>query len=725
MTLRPRLSILIVFAASALACGDYSGGNGPAQQGNVVLSGGGSGLGGLSETEQVSAFSSTVYPLLAANCSSCHSGFGPGTPHIAHPNPSVAYSAVVDNQKVNFSLPDSSRLVRRLATDFHYCWSSCAADGAAMLAAVQAWDTMLEQAGVQGGGAGVDVALLVSETVDFDTCFGSGACEEDEGGERYDDRIIARWDFKELSGDTALDTSGIAPAMDLSLSPEVELMSSYGIDIAQGGRAMAEASTSVKLYDRIANPNGGSGAYSVEAWVVPGNVTQEGENGPSRIVTYSRGTGNANFTLGQRLYQYAFRNRSVHQDVNNRGDPIMLTYDVDEDLQATLQHVVITYDRFQGRRIYVDGVWTDDEDEQETARLWNWDANNRLAIGNETTGNGNEWIGQVRFLAVHDRALAPSQVFQNFQAGIGKRLTLTFDISQWAGAGTTIDFAFTEFDNYSYLFCQPTIRGPNPAGLTVDNIRIQVNGTIPVEGQAFGNVNDTVLVSGQQLSRQCSVIRKEHGVDVLAPQWDVFTVAFEELGFFQSPIDPNTPDFVVSTTVLDPVPVLGIRDYGRINATMAALTGVDPLTPAVDTVFQEITASLPNNQDLRSFVSSHQVGVSKLAFEYCNELVENQTLRDGYFDPSFGWTDIPSVAFDSAAKFDLITEPLIEGMLRHGAPNQALPSQPDFAQVEADLDQLVVDLMACNLTPCDADRTVNIVKGVCTATLAGAPVMVH
>jgi hypothetical protein len=508
--------------------------------------------------------------------------------------------------------------------------------------------------------------------------------------------------------------------MDLTLSPEVELMSSYGIEISRGGIAMADASTSVKLYDYIANPDGGSGAYSVEAWVVPGNTTQEGESGPSRIVTYSRGTGNANFTLGQRQYQYAMRNRTVHEDVNNRGDPTMLTYDVDEDLQATLQHVVVTYDRFQGRRIYVDGVWTDDEDEQPTARLWNWDDRNMLAIGNETSGTGNEWIGQVRLLAIHDRALSAAQVLQNYQAGVGKRLTLTFDISQWAGAGTTIDFSFTELDNYSYLFCQPTISGPNPAGLTVDNIRIQVNDTVPADGQAFSNVTDTVLLDGHQLSRQCSVIRKELGVDQ-----DRFTVAFERLGRFQSPIDANVPDYVVSTAVLDPVPTLGIRDYGRINQTMAALTGVDPLTAEVDAVYQDLTQQLPNTQDIRSFVSSHQVGISKLAFEYCNAMVEDTGLRDGYFSPSFEWTEVPSVAFGTPAKIDLITEPLISGMLRHGDPAQALVSQPDFAQVEADLDQLVVDLMACNLTPCDADRTVNIVKGVCTAALASAGVMVH
>jgi hypothetical protein len=618
-------------------------------------------------------------------------------------------------QKVNFSLPASSRLVRRLATDFHYCWTSCVENGAEMLAAVNAWDLLLTQAGVSGGGAGVNVALLVSDTLTL----ADGV--EDEGGERSDANVIALWEFREGTGITAFDISGVAPAMDLTLSPEVTFMSSYGIDITAGGIAIAEEADSRKLYERIADPNGGSGEYSIEAWVVPGNTTQEGESGPARIVTYSRGTGNANFTLGQRLYQYSARNRTVHQDVSNRGDPALITYDADEDLQATLQHVVVTFDRFLGRRIYVNGVWTDDLDEQETARLWNWDDRNRLALGNETSGTGNEWIGQVRFLAIHERALTAPQVSQNYQAGVGRRITMTFDISQWAGTGTTIDFSVTEIDNYSYLFCQPTIRGPNPAGLTVENIRIQVNSTVPVEGQAFTNVDDTVLLDGHQLSRQCSVIRKELGAAL-----DSFTIAFEELGVFQSPIDPVLPNYVVSTAVLDPVPVAGFRDYARINQTMAALSGVDPLTPAIAVAFDDLTQQLPSGQDLRSFVSSHQVGVSKLAFEYCHEMVEGDTsLRDAFFGAGFEWTAVPAVAFDSPAKFDMITEPLITRMLRHGDATQEIANQADSAQVEADLDQLIVELMACNLTPCDADRTVNIVKGACTATLAGAGVMVH
>ena len=186
------------------------------------------------------------------------------------------------------------------------------------------------------------------------------------------------------------------------------------------------------------------------------------------------------------------------------------------------------------------------------------------------------------------------------------------------------------------------------------------------------------------------------------------------------------PDYVVSTVVLDPVPVNGFRDYGRINQTMSELTGVDPLTPQIQTTFDELTQQLPSSLDIRSFVSSHQVGVSKLAFEYCHEMVEGDTvLRDAFFDTGFQWGSDPATAFATATDFNRITEPLIEKMLRHGTTAQELEDQADSSQVEADLDQLIVDLMACNLTPCDADRTVNIVKGACTATLASAGVMVH
>src|SRR5262245_64333487 len=116
-----------------------------------------------------------------------------------------------------------------------------------------------------------------------------------------------------------------------------------------------------KLYDRIADPKTGSGQYSVEAWITNASTALEG---PARIITYSANSGSRNFSLGQTLYQYDYRNRSISQEIGGNGTPALVTYDVDQDLQDRLQHVVITYDLIRGRRINVDGRWTDDSDEQ-------------------------------------------------------------------------------------------------------------------------------------------------------------------------------------------------------------------------------------------------------------------------------------------------------------------------------------------------------------------------
>ena len=98
-----------------LGCGEYGGSD---TDTSILASSVGGGLPqGLSVTEQVTSFESTVYPVLRANCVNCHGGSGPGAPQIAHPDSATAWSATVDNQKVNFSDPAASRLVRRLAAD--------------------------------------------------------------------------------------------------------------------------------------------------------------------------------------------------------------------------------------------------------------------------------------------------------------------------------------------------------------------------------------------------------------------------------------------------------------------------------------------------------------------------------------------------------------------------------------------------------------------------------
>lgn len=711
--------LAFAFVILAAGCGDY-GSSGTDT--SIVANNFGTGLPqGLSVAEQVTSFESTVYPMLRDNCVSCHGGSGPGAPQIAHPDSATAWSAVVDNQKVNFSDPTQSRLVRRLASDFHFCWSDCASDGAAMLAEIIAWQQAIEASG--GTTGGVDVADLKSNIRRSSDGF------EEVGEERFDTGIIARWDFKEVTGTTAFDTSGVAPAMDLTLEGP-ELMSSYGIRIAEG-RAIASAESSRKLYDRIAALNGGSQGYSIELWIANLNTTQDG---PARIITYARNGSERNFMLGQNLYQYIVRNRAFLAELDNNGRPSLDTYDVDQDAQSTLQHVVVTYDQIAGRRIFVDGRWTDDPDPVAAARLWNWDPSYRLAFGQEASG-GRQWLGQIRFAAIFDRPMSFEQVVQNYEAGIGKRVTLAFDVSQWTGGNSSIEFSLTELDGYSYLLCAPTFVTDTGAPIRVQNLRISLNGIIPVSGQGFSQMNALVTSPRQQLSRQCSIVG-----GLVNPITDEFQLVFEQLGIFQDPVAVLPPPTPVAEDFGDAVPTLGVRDFARVNASMAEVTGVSPQTASVDDTYSELIQQLPSTPDIRTFVSANQVGVAKLGIEYCDALVgdgdpANQVLRDRFFDgaATFGWDQMPSAAFADPNDVDMITDPLLDKVVGAGLRGD-VGGSPARDQTESMLDALIGDLLlTCEPLPgtdpdvpdCDADYTKAMVKGLCAAVVSSGALHIH
>jgi hypothetical protein len=690
--------VLAALASTVLlmACGDFGGESQGETAAPQQLA---SQVGG---ANSVAAFEATVYPLTTQYCvgSGCHAT---RSPQIGHPDVATAHNEVVSQNKVNLGDPPSSRLVTRLTVNAHHCWNDCAADGLVMAAAIQQWADDIDF-----GAGGVDVG----DTLASNSLTMAGGIE-DPGSERYTTNQIALWEFKEGSGPTAADTSGVAPAMDLTLEgADVTWMTSYGIDI-QDGMASAAADTSRKLYEQIADSATGTQQYSVEMWIASSRVDLMG---PARIATYSINENSRNFMLGQTNYQFAFRNRSAPTTSNN-GTPELITYDMDEDLQDHLQYVVITYDQYRGRRVYVDGVFTDDEDPRDPSPLWNWDARHRFALGDELNG-GRQWQGQVRMVAIHRQALSQAQIDQNMAAGVGKRLIMRFDVSTWIGAASSVEFLVSELDAASYLFCAPTFRTTSTAGFRVANIRIAVNGSIPTSGQAFQTLDTQVVGGGvQELTSRCSVIPKPAGS---SPD-DVFTIVFEHLNGFQNVEVVNAPP--PAGVILFPaaVPTTGLRDFARINETMAELTGVDPLLPDVRATYLELQQQLPGSPDLRSFVSSQQVGIAKLALEYCDALVEDPALRDDVFGTAFDFTVEPLVAFATPTERNLIYDGLYDRMI-----GTALALQPDLADVRSHLDDMVNVLLApCGLTPCDAERTESMVKGACAAVLSSAAVSVH
>jgi len=689
-------------------------------------------------------FEQFIYtPILEEYCQDCHSSESATAqqPYFADTDVDVAYEAA--KAKINLDTPGDSRFVIKVSPDIliggesHNCWDNdCPTAETEMLAAVTAF----------AGGilpTVVDPDLLTSRA----TRLVNGTLAS--GGNRFEDAQIALWEFQTGTGLAAYDSSGVDPAIDLNFSGDVTWFGGWGItigaDAAQGpGKAQGSTTASKKLHDVLKE----SGEFSIEAWVVPANVAQE----MAQIVSYSAGPGTRNFALQQTLYDYDFLLRHNAVDANDdplmglNGQPMHSTPAMDEVLQATLQHVVATYDPINGRRIYVNGILETDVDPIPGGTLIDWQDNFAVILGNEASSDGL-WEGTFRLAAVHRRALTEEQITQNFDAGVGERFYMLFDVSARIGAPVDTSFVLFEaqqFDSYAYLFDKPhfiTLDGVARDNIALEGMHLAMNGQEVKVGQSYANMIQTTdstqnVELGQPLSVLGAVIPLEKG-----PEDDQFFLTFDNINgvLYDRPEDPM---LVITPADLPPAAKIGIRTFDEIAATYGAILEVDRLmvytangeTAAhVDETYQELRQSLPAIEDVNSFLSSHQVAIAQLAIQYCDAAIGSNASpnpdAENVVWTSFDFDLDADTAFSLASRNDFI-DPLIERAVGQTSGGTQLISQPTYLAVYDEVgafqnaggarpDNLIDRLLA---GPSD---TRAIAKGVCASVLGSAATLVQ
>ncbi len=683
-------------------------------------------------------------PVLGAYCAGCHSSESstPQQPYFAESgdsfpdvtSPSVASAYEAAKSKINLDSPGDSRFVIKVSPgtqggEAHNCWNNdCPTASTQMLNAITAFSNAIQP-------TTIDPTLVYSKAVRL--VDGTVA----SGGNRYENDQIALWEFKTGSGSTAFDSSGVDPAIDLNFSGDVTWYGGWGITIGadpvQGpGKAQGSTTASRKLADVLQE----SGEFSIEAWVVPANVTQE----MARIITYSGGQTTRNFALQQTLYNYDFLLRTNAEDADGNpltslnGDPQLSTPDAAEVLQATLQHVVATYSPIDGRRIYVNGILASAVDDVPGGTFVDWQDTFALVLGNETSSDGT-FEGTFRLAAVHRRSLTQEQIQQNFDAGVGERFYLLFDISERIGAPVQTSYVLFEaaqFDSYSYVFDQPhftTLDGSTPSGITMQGLRIAMNGREAPVGQSYANIDEPLDLAsgpldelGQPLSVLGAVLPLEKGPDA-----DEFFLTFDNLDgvIYNRAEDPMqvVTEYMASTEEMKPD--IGVRTFDEIDAAYAAITGVDRTTYQsgaafpVDETYQELRQSLPAVEDVEAFLSSHQVAIAQLAIQYCDAAVEDATLWSGF---NFGAA--PDQAF-SVGNRENFVQPLIERAVGHSRLGPQLATQPSYVTVYGE----IADFPGAGTRPenlidrllSGTSNTRAIAKGVCASVLGSAATLVQ
>ena len=647
-------------------------------------------------------YQNTVYTLTSVHCVRCHSSTADPSvqqsPFFADPSLSVAYPAAIPKIDFTGCSPNvagsgpgacgtNSRFYQRLWTDNHNCWDNCANDAAQMLAQIQAFAGLLTP-------ANLDPSLVVSKALTLSQ--GTIA----SGASRYDADTIAKYEFQSVVNNTTFDTSGIDPAADLTISGNVTLAGGWGINVGAGGKAQATTAASSKIYNFIQ----ATGEFSVEAWVAPALVAVD----KSYMVSYSGGDTTRNFTLGQTNQDYDFMLRASSTALT--GLPQLQTPNAAMALQASLQHVVLTYDAVNGRQIYVNGMLVSGPDANKGGTISNWDSTFALVLGNEVSGD-RSWQGLIKFVAIHSRSMTPAQVMQNYNAGVGERYYLLFNVSDVTAVSQGyVMFTVSQYDSYSYLFYQPTFVSLDPTvtpdNIPVQGIRIGLNGTIPQVGQAYIPLNTTVTASaytpqGEVLSNIGTIIGLQSG-----PLVDQFFLTFDRLGSHTNVVveaTPTAPPPAPGPVVAD----IGVRTFAAVNATLSALTGVPTSDPNVSATYLAVQEQLPPTPTIEGFSSANQVGVAQIAIQYCNVMVNN---------PTYAAAVLPGVTFSPAtypASTNLVTSELAARVLGSG-----LHSQPAASTVTNELTTLINNL--CTTSACNTTARAQAVTAAACATAFGS-----
>ncbi|HKW82254.1 MAG TPA: LamG domain-containing protein, partial [Burkholderiaceae bacterium] len=663
--------------------------------------------------DSASFASSQLYALVrnpgTANCVRCHSSSSATQqqPFFADADPDVAFAAI--KPKINLDNPDQSRVVVRLRDEFHNCWGNagCAANAQTMLDAVNAYAGAIPV-------TNVDPSLLISKGL---TLYDGTVAA---GGNRYEAATIAKYEFKTGMGNIAYDTSGHEPALNLTLSGDVTWVGGWGINIKAGGKAQGTAAASKKLTDLIKS----TGEFTIEAWANNANVAQEN----AYIVSYSAGVNARNATLAQNEYTYQAYTRSDKTGAN--GAPIMITNAADEDAQAALQHIVLTYSPVEGRRLYVNGVFTGDMDAQGGGSLADWDDTFALVLGNETSTN-RQWEGVLRMVAIHNRALTASQIQQNFDAGVGEKYFMLFSVAHLLPnvPQPYVMLEAQQLDSYGIQFAKPTFISLDPTANITDipiaGIRIGVNGGEAHSGQAYLPLATNITganykaATGQEMTKIGTVIGSEKG-----PTDDVFFLSFEQIGA----LSHTYPDPVVNppaTPADSPAESdVGLRTFDELNATLSNITGIPVTNTRVAATYDTVKQGLPAIEKFGTFGAAQQTALAQLAIQYCNQMVDTASARTAFYGAALNPAATGTASFGTSGAPNNANRDIVIGALLTKGINTGLEFSPDDTVIRAELDNLINKLVS-GPTGSSANGTGTVMKAACGAVLGSGTTLIQ
>ncbi len=155
----------------------------------------------------------------------------------------------------------------------------------------------------------------------------------------------------------------------------------------------------------------------------------------------------------------------------------------------------------------------------------------------------------------------------------------------------------------------------------------------------------------------------------------------------------------------------GVKNHEQILHTMGVVTGIDPFSESdIMNVYNQVSSSLPTDNDIKVYTSTQQVAVSKLAAEFCFQLSDSAYANQRSRIWSLNLGSASNNALNTQGR-DLFIEETIEGLWG------GMVSDDERTMAHFELNKLIDAAMD------EANSTANTqraFRAVCTAALSSA-----
>jgi hypothetical protein len=155
---------------------------------------------------------------------------------------------------------------------------------------------------------------------------------------------------------------------------------------------------------------------------------------------------------------------------------------------------------------------------------------------------------------------------------------------------------------------------------------------------------------------------------------------------------------------------VGVKNFEQINITMSQLTGIPINNSTVQPVYNSIVIQLPTDNNLKNFLPSMQVAITKLATEYCDRLVETGALKSTIW-PIINFSQTPTQTLTASNKILFINQ-TIEYFFG--------PIDADSVNIAREELLSLYDTLITGESLTTNATTKKVVKGICTASLSSA-----